>query len=89
MGPWDRVRAEDLSFVKDSTHPLDAGSDARPVLGEDDFILPEGKLEIEALNRRIIRKALEKNHGNKTRTAQYLGISRRVLQGRIKKMGLS
>ncbi|MBW2659873.1 MAG: hypothetical protein JRC87_09850, partial [Deltaproteobacteria bacterium] len=28
------------------------------------------------------------NKGNKTKTALYLGISRRVLQGRLSKMGI-
>jgi two-component system, NtrC family, response regulator AtoC len=53
-----------------------------------DLKLPLDGLKLEQLNNNIILKALEKNSGNITRTAQYLGLSRRVLQGRLKKAGL-
>jgi len=48
--------------------------------------LPEEGLDLEAFNRKIIRKALERHGGNRTRTANYLGWSRRVLEGRLKKL---
>ena len=88
MRPLDRVGVEDLSFLKGLTPASDFTLSAQPVLGSDDFDLPENELDLEDFNRQIIKKALEKNHGNQTQTAQYLGISRRVLQGRLKKMGL-
>jgi DNA-binding NtrC family response regulator len=86
MGPWDQVGVEDLSFISNPKVENDFATEARPVLAYDCFELPPDRLDIEALNRKIIKKALEKNQGNKTRTAQYLGISRRVLQGKLKKM---
>ncbi|MBL7225172.1 MAG: sigma-54-dependent Fis family transcriptional regulator [Desulfobacteraceae bacterium] len=87
-GHLDTVDADDLSFINRSNFPNDNTTRAKPVLGHDRFELPEQKLDLEDLNRQIIRKAFENNQGNQTRTAQYLGISRRVLQGRLKKMGL-
>jgi two-component system response regulator HydG len=36
------------------------------------------------LERELIRQTLEKNGGNKTRTAEILGISRRALHYKIR-----
>jgi len=52
------------------------------------FELPESGFDIDAFTSQIIREAFKKNGNNKTQTAKYLGISRRVLEGRLKKMGL-
>jgi len=87
-GPLDAVDLADLSFINRPNFPNDSTTGTNPVLGHGDFELPEEKLDLEDLNRQIIKKALQNNQGNQTRTAQYLGISRRVLQGRLKKMGL-
>jgi len=84
----NQIDVEDLSFIKELIPPNDFTLSANAVLGRDNFDLPEDKLDIENLNRQIIKMALEKNNGNQTRTAQYLAISRRVLQGQLKKMRL-
>ncbi len=49
--------------------------------------------EVESLNlndlgRQLVEKALEKNHGNRKKTAMELGISDRTLYRRIKQYGL-
>jgi two-component system response regulator AtoC len=85
----NQVDVEDLSFIQELIPPNNFELGAHAILGHDNFDLPEDKLDIDNLNREIIKMALEKNNGNQTRTAQYLGISRRVLQGRLKKMGLT
>jgi DNA-binding NtrC family response regulator len=54
----------------------------------DDLNLPENGLDLEQLNRKIIIGALQKWNGNQTKTAEYLGISRRQLQGRLKKWNI-
>ena len=87
-GYLDTVDVRDLSFINKPDFPDESTPGTRPVLGHDGFELPEKEFDLEDLNRQIIRKALENNQGNQTRTAQYLSISRRVLQGRLKKMGL-
>lgn len=95
LGPWDRVQAEDLARLED-VHAIPApvavcaarpAAGAAPGLDPAAELPPEG-LDLERLNQRIIRAALEMHQGNQTRTAQYLGLSRRALQGRLQKMGL-
>ena len=85
MHPWDVVDVEDLAFIPERP-PLPEFAERMPVLGAGEVVLPDGGLDLDELNRKIIRQALEKNQGNRTRTAQYLGISRRVLEGRLKKL---
>ncbi|OEU58702.1 MAG: hypothetical protein BA862_10020 [Desulfobulbaceae bacterium S3730MH12] len=53
----------------------------------NEFQLPDDRFDLEKFNNEIIKRALAINNGNKTKTALYLGISRRVLQGRLSKMG--
>lgn len=48
------------------------------------FLLPPEGLDLEELNNHILRKALDLNDGNKTRTAQYLGLTRDALRSRVK-----
>ncbi len=48
--------------------------------------LPPDRLDLQSLNRRIILRALEMHGGNITETAAYLGMSRRSLSYRLKKM---
>ncbi len=48
--------------------------------------LPPGGLDLKRLNDMIILRALKKHNGNITKTAAYLGISRRVLQYRLKRI---
>ncbi|MFH1930970.1 MAG: sigma-54 dependent transcriptional regulator [Pseudomonadota bacterium] len=88
-GFGDIVDVDDISFIADMSQPGNRSGSLKPVLGNDEFELPSSWLRLEELNRTIIKRALHKNCGNITHTAQYLDISRRVLQGRLKKMGLS
>ena len=82
----DRADLEDLAFIRDDTTVPEKPAAVAPLLADGDFKLPEAGLDIEAFNRKIIRMALEKHGGNRTKTANYLGISRRVLEGRLKKL---
>jgi two-component system response regulator AtoC len=88
LGPWDPVDVSDLSFIGDSTLVDDLPLESKRMPCWDDFDLPNEGLDLEKLNRQVLSRALEKNKGNQTLTAQYLGISRRVLQGRLKKFGI-
>jgi len=83
------IDVDDLSVIPGVTQSDGASRRGNPILGSDEFDLPPNLLKLEDLNKGIIKQALNKNFGNITRTAQYLGISRRVLQGRVKRMGLS
>jgi DNA-binding NtrC family response regulator len=51
-----------------------------------DLEIPEGGIDLEAVERSLILKALEKAGGNVTRAARLLGLSRRTLQYRLEKM---
>jgi DNA-binding NtrC family response regulator len=46
--------------------------------------LPDQPFDLEELNMAIIKKALKKFNGNKSKTAEYLGLNRIQLYGRYK-----
>jgi DNA-binding NtrC family response regulator len=50
--------------------------------------LPPGQLDLKALEREIVEKALRKFNGNKTKTAEYLGLTRSALRSKIKDVSL-
>ena len=50
--------------------------------------LPEQGLSLEAVERDLISRALDKFKGNQSQTARYLDISRRTLNYRMEKHGL-
>jgi len=50
--------------------------------------LPDDALPLVDLEREIIRRALAKCGGNKSKTAAYLGIPRHVLVYRLAKYGM-
>ncbi len=50
--------------------------------------LPDGGISLEDLEKSLIMKALEKNKGNQTRAAEYLGITRPTLIYRMEKYGI-
>jgi DNA-binding NtrC family response regulator len=85
LHPLDRIDAADLGFIRDLNLGLEIPSDAG-ILAACSFGLPEERFDLEDFNRRIVRKALERHNHNQVRTARYLGISRRALQGRIKNL---
>src|SRR5690606_34004904 len=63
-----------------------------PVLALDDPDLPDDELSVKkhsaALERRLIRKALERTGGNKTRAAERLELTSRALLYKIRDYGL-
>ncbi len=50
------------------------------------IILPERQLYVEELEMEIVSKALIKFDNNKTKVAEYLGISRSALRSRLRKL---
>ena len=57
----------------------------------EEYIEPEKELESLNLNdmgKQMLEKALERNHGNRKKAAQELGISDRTLYRRLKQYGL-
>ncbi|MGH9847402.1 MAG: sigma-54 interaction domain-containing protein, partial [Blastocatellia bacterium] len=51
--------------------------------------LPDDGIDLEEVEREILRQALDKHGGNQTRAAQYLNITRSALIYRIQKFGLA
>ncbi|WP_419865769.1 helix-turn-helix domain-containing protein [Terriglobus roseus] len=51
--------------------------------------MPEEGISLEAVEKDLISRALEKFHGNQTHAARYLDISRRTLIYRMEKHGLA
>ncbi|MCP4663938.1 MAG: hypothetical protein GY856_51805, partial [bacterium] len=43
---------------------------------------------LEAVERRLIRRALDQTQGNQTRAAKLLGVSRNGLAKRLKRLGI-
>lgn len=85
MRSWGMIDEGDLDFVRERATAPETPEKGLP-FGDADFILPAGELDLEALNRKIIGLALKKHGGNRTKTAAYLKMSRRVLEGRLKKL---
>ena len=56
--------------------------------GEGPFALPEGGIDLEAVERDLIRQAMEKSHWVIARAAKLLGLSYRTLQYRLEKFQL-
>lgn len=65
-----------------------AGPEASPGVASLVGPLPEGGLSLPDLERELIRRALAKFGGNRTKAAAYLGIPRHVLVYRLEKYGL-
>jgi DNA-binding NtrC family response regulator len=52
------------------------------------FALPEEGISLDELEREMIRQALDRTHGNRSRAARLLGLTRDTLLYRIKKYAL-
>jgi len=78
LGEGPQIMPEDLPAA------VRAGITAPP--GPMGIEFPESGIDLEALERSLIVKALEKAGGNVSRAARLLGLSRRTLQYRLEKM---
>ncbi len=74
--PHDLLAPHSISS-KDGNHN---GSDSF------DLTLPQSGISLEKIEDSLVRQAIENSHGNQTRAAQLLGISRDQLRYRLKKL---
>jgi two-component system NtrC family response regulator len=79
------LSSSDLITAEDLPEELLLASGSTTMLGPD---LPEEGISLEAIERELISRALEKFGGNQTQAARYLDISRRTLIYRMEKHGL-
>ncbi len=82
MAPGDEVRPEDLGLGRGAPAPA-AAEEARRLSWEGP--LKEAR---EAFEREFIRRALQRNGGNMSRTAEELQIERRHLYRRLATLGV-
>ena len=76
MGSGQTVKAENLFFYDCS---------GEPTSGSDEQLRPQS---IESMEKKLIRKVLEENNWQKTKSARILGINRTTLWHKIKEYGL-
>lgn len=82
-----RISAGELQLRGDAAHPAPAAAAAVPAVeaSRGSAALED---QMEEIERRAIREALEKARYNKTKAAALLGMSFRSLRYRIKKLGI-
>ncbi|MCC6590222.1 MAG: sigma-54-dependent Fis family transcriptional regulator [Bryobacterales bacterium] len=79
LAPGNEITVDDLpEFLRRERPPLEAIQLELP---------PEG-ISLEAVERELVVRALEKCNWNQTKSAEYLDISRKVLIYRMEKFGL-
>ncbi len=86
MSPHGKIARTDLAFIEEFHFDSFPDSPRQGSRGENLFVLPDGGLDLNDLEYRIIRMAMEKHRGNKGKTAEYLGLSRKMLYTRLKKI---
>ena len=74
----DIIEQEDLTIPQSSKQPA----------SRDIFTIPEEGLNLDELEKRLIKEALRMADGNKTKAAQLLGLTRRRLYSMMERFGL-
>jgi DNA-binding NtrC family response regulator len=78
---------EDL-LEREAFAPLLRALPVEAVPPSEPFALPVGGIDLAELEQSLIRQALERTEGNRTRAAALLGLSRDTLRYRLEKFGL-
>ena len=55
--------------------------------GQDIYTIPDEGINLDELEKRLIKEALQKAGGNKTKAAQLLGLTRRRLYSMMERFG--
>ena len=84
MASGSVIFAEDLPDKLIAVRPGRSACSASPVSGPGRTL----KAQIKEAEQRVIGEVLQRNRGNKAKTAQELGISRRSLQYKIQEYQL-
>ena len=79
LAPGDEITVDDLpDFLRRERLPLEAIH----------LELPPGCISLEAVERELVVRALQKCNWNQTKAAEYLDIGRKVLIYRMEKFAL-
>lgn len=80
------IRPEHLRFLtgRNGTDTARMRAISGSLIQPGNIQLPDNELNLKKLEEEIVQKALEKFNGNKTRVAQYLGLTRSALRSKIK-----
>lgn len=76
------VKTEYLSFL--DTEIENSPEQKEKYFDLQSMVLPPEKLDLQHLDAMVVKKALEKFNGNKTKTSIYLGLTRSALRSRMK-----
>ncbi|MBD3165768.1 response regulator [bacterium] len=79
------LQPEHIGFLQDD--PSQAARSGGSAFVPGNLRLPDEPFDLQALEEEIIRKALEKFDGNKSRAARYLGLTRNTLRSRLRRIG--
>ena len=79
------LEAEDEISLRTLVSLLAVETPRDPAVDDTTFKLPEGGIDLEVVERDLLRQALERTGGNRTRAARLLGLSRDQLRYRIDK----
>ncbi len=75
----ESISAEHLHFIND----IESSTGNNKILYPDEIKLPEDKLDLRKLEKEIVKKALEKFDGNKSKAAEYLCLTRSSLRSKL------
>ncbi len=79
----------DGAQIRSEHLPVPSTRQAPPTATDTSVALPAGGVNLEALERSLVSKALTQARHNKTRAAKLLGLTRAQLYSRIEKYGLA
>jgi DNA-binding NtrC family response regulator len=79
----------DGGYIRSEHLPVTATRKATPADATSNAPLPAGGVNLDALERSLVVKALAQARHNKTRAAKLLGLTRAQLYSRIEKYGLA
>lgn len=71
--------------IRPDNLPLEIKPQPGPAQTGGGFLLPEGGIILEDLEAELIHQALDKSHGNQSKAARLLGLTRSALLYRMKK----
>jgi len=78
------ILPQHIDYLANGKNTMQKSWKQHNVLNPEKFELPAEKLDIKKLEDEIVKKVLSHFNGNKTKTAEYLGLTRSALRSRLK-----